>query len=185
MRFRSTRGGNSVSFCEAVAQGLAPDGGLYLPEEFPDLRQIINEWKDLDYPSLCIEFFRYFATDLPSADLENCVNSAYAGFTNDQTAPLIDLGDHWKCLELFHGPTLAFKDFALQLLGNFYEAQIAREEKPLCILGARYVHSCSNTDSFLHFLLGLYRYSIEFERKISSFELFFFKNFFNFFSCTK
>ena len=136
MRFRSTRGGNSVSFCEAVAQGLAPDGGLYLPEEFPDLRQKINEWEDLEYPTLCIEFFRYFATDLPSEDLENCVNSAYAGFTNDQTAPLVDLGDHWKCLELFHGPTLAFKDFALQLLGNLYEAQIAREEKPLCILGA-------------------------------------------------
>ena len=136
MRFRSTRGGSSVTFTEAVAQGLAPDGGLYLPEKFPDLSQKIDEWEELDYPSLCVEFFRFFATDLPSVDLENCVNSAYAGFTNKDTAPLIELSDHLKCLELFHGPTLAFKDFALQLLGNLYEAQIGREEKPLCILGA-------------------------------------------------
>ena len=136
MRFHSTRGGTSVTFTEAVSQGLAPDGGLYLPEKFPDLSQNINEWENLDYPCLCMEFFRYFATDLPSVELRNCVNSAYARFTSKQIAPLIDLGDHWKCLELFHGPTLAFKDFALQLLGNLYEAQIVREEKPLCILGA-------------------------------------------------
>lgn len=136
MRFRSTRGSSSVSFSEAVAQGLAPDGGLYLPEEFPDFSEKLDEWVGLDYPSLCIEFFRYFATDIPDQDLRNCVNTAYAGFTNEQIAPLVKLGDRWKCLELFHGPTLAFKDFALQLLGNFYEIQIAREGTPLCILGA-------------------------------------------------
>ena len=136
MRYRSTRGGSSVSFSEAVAQGLAPDGGLYLPEEFPDLTLHLEAWADLDYPSLCTEFFRHFATDLSTDDLENCVHSAYAKFSNKHTAPLHELSKHWKCLELFHGPTLAFKDFALQLLGNLYEVQIAREGKALCVLGA-------------------------------------------------
>ena len=129
MRYISTRGGSSVSFSEAVAQGLAPDGGLYLPEEFPDLSSHVTAWADLDYPSLCTEFFRHFATDLSSDDLENSVKSAYSKFSNKHTAPLHELSNHWKCLELFHGPTLAFKDFALQLLGNLYEVQIARKEK--------------------------------------------------------
>ena len=136
MRFRSTRGGEKVSFCEAVSQGLAPDGGLYLPQEFPDLNSHLDQWIGLDYPCLCREFFRFFATDLSSEDLENCVHSAYVNFSNQHTAPMIDLSKNWKCLELFHGPTLAFKDFALQLLGNLYELQIEREGKHLCVLGA-------------------------------------------------
>ena len=136
MRYRSTRGGSSVTFSEAVAQGLAPYGGLYLPEEFPDLSSHLEAWTALDYPSLCTEFFRYFATDIPSNDLKNCVQSAYAKFSNKFTAPLHEISNNWKCLELFHGPTLAFKDFALQLLGNLYELQIEREGKPLCVLGA-------------------------------------------------
>ena len=136
MRFHSTRGGPSVSFTEAVAQGLAPDGGLYLPRQFPDFSSELKRWVDLDYPSLCVEFFRYFATDLIEKDLDQCVHSAYAGFSHVDTAPLVELGEKWQCLELFHGPTLAFKDFALQLLGNFYEVQIKRNQQPLCILGA-------------------------------------------------
>jgi threonine synthase len=136
MQFLSTRGGPSVSFTSAVAQGLAPNGGLYLPEKFPDLSSHLDKWVGLDYPTLCFEFFRHFATDIPESDLRKCIDSAYNGFSHEETAPLVELGNNWKCLELFHGPTLAFKDFALQLLGNFYEMQIKRENKPLCILGA-------------------------------------------------
>lgn len=136
MQFLSTRGGSSVTFTSAVAQGLAPDGGLYLPEDFPDLRSNLDQWSSLDYPTLCLEFFRYFATDISEHDLKGSIDSAYRSFSHNETAPLIELGVNCKCLELFHGPTLAFKDFALQLLGNFYELQIKREQKPLCILGA-------------------------------------------------
>ena len=136
MQFLSTRGGSSVTFTSAVAQGLAPDGGLYLPEDFPDLRSNLDQWSSLDYPTLCLEFFRYFATDISEHDLKESIDSAYRSFSHNETAPLIELGINCKCLELFHGPTLAFKDFALQLLGNFYELQIKREQKPLCILGA-------------------------------------------------
>jgi threonine synthase len=137
MRYRSTRGGaQPVSFTEAVAQGLAPDGGLYLPEEFPDLSPYIKPWTNLSYSELCFEFFKHFATDLDDADLKQAVDSAYSSFSHAEIAPLIRLNDHLQVLELFHGPTLAFKDFALQLLGNLYELQIKRTGQKLCILGA-------------------------------------------------
>ena len=137
MEFISTRGfSDSVGFTQAVAQGLAPDGGLYLPKSFPDLSPNLKKWEDLAYDELCFEFFKLFATDMNPAILKDCVYRAYSGFSVSEVAPIVSLSDQWKVLELFHGPTLAFKDFALQLLGNLYEAQIEREGKPLTILGA-------------------------------------------------
>ena len=137
MQYLSTRGGaEPVGFCDAVSQGLAPDGGLYLPESYPDLSDKIGSWSALSYPDLCHEFFKYFATDLKDSDLHDAIHSAYSGFSHPEIAPLVRLNDRWQVLELFHGPTLAFKDFALQLLGNFYELQIKRTGKALCILGA-------------------------------------------------
>ena len=137
MEFSSTRGlSDSVGFTQAVAEGLAPDGGLYLPQTFPDLSPYLCKWENLSYEDLCFEFFKLFATDMDSNILEDCVRKAYSTFTHPEIAPIVTLSDQWKVLELFHGPTLAFKDFALQLLGNFYEAQIERDGKPLTILGA-------------------------------------------------
>lgn len=137
MEFISTRGScEPVGFNEAVAQGLAPDGGLYLPRTFPDLTPRLRNWESLEYPELCFEFFKLFATDMNQSVLEECVHSAYSNFSNHDIAPLVSLNEHWTILELFHGPTLAFKDFALQLLGNLYEAQIERTGKKLTILGA-------------------------------------------------
>ena len=95
-----------------------------------------KKMEDLAYDELCFEFFKLFATDMKPAILKDCVYKAYSGFSVSEVAPIISLSDQWKVLELFHGPTLAFKDFALQLLGNLYEAQIEREGKPLTILGA-------------------------------------------------
>jgi len=137
MRYLSTRGeAQPVSFTEAVAKGLAPDVGLYLPEEFPDLSPYIESWSNLSYSELCFEFFKHFATDLDDDDLKQAVDSAYSSFSHADIAPLVRLNDHWQVLELFHGPTLAFKDFALQFLGNLYELQIKRTGQKLCILGA-------------------------------------------------
>ena len=137
MRFVSTRGQSaSVGFSEAVAQGLAPDGGLYLPENFPDLSESTDHWEDLSYPDLCFEFFRFFATDLDADVLRHAIDRSYSTFSHPQIAPIVELSEHCKVLELFHGPTLAFKDFALQLLGNLYEHQIARTGKNLTVLGA-------------------------------------------------
>lgn len=137
MRFISTRGKAApVDFCEAVSQGLAPDGGLYLPASFPDLSSHVQNWESLSYPELCLEFFGFFATDLDSRDLRSIIETSYASFSHPEVAPIVELSDCCKVLELFHGPTLAFKDFALQLLGNLYEHQIARTGKKLTILGA-------------------------------------------------
>ncbi len=137
MRFVSTRGQSaSVGFSEAVEQGLAPDGGLYLPENFPDLRESADHWEDLSYPDLCFEFFRFFATDLEADVLRHAIDRSYSTFSHPQIAPIVELSENCKVLELFHGPTLAFKDFALQLLGNLYEHQIARTGKNITVLGA-------------------------------------------------
>ena len=96
----------------------------------------MEEWSELSYPNLCYAFFQHFATDLPEEDLYEAIRMAYCGFSHPETAPLVRLNEHWQVLELFHGPTLAFKDFALQLLGNLYELQIKRSGRDLCILGA-------------------------------------------------
>jgi threonine synthase len=137
MKFVSTRGrADPVRFCKAVSEGLAPDGGLYLPSEFPDLSSYISEWGEMTYSELCYSFFRLFATDIEDSILKSLVEKSYSQFTHLDIAPVISLDGNLRVMELFHGPTLAFKDFALQLLGNLYEYQIEQSGKPITILGA-------------------------------------------------
>ncbi|MDX2110235.1 MAG: threonine synthase [Verrucomicrobiota bacterium] len=151
MHFHSTRGQcPSVPFSEAVAQGLAPDGGLYLPKSLPDVSGKLPAWEKLAYADLCYEFFRLFV-DIPEAVLRRRVTNAYTRFAHDKVAPLVTLRKDLHVLELFHGPTLAFKDFALQLLGEFYEEQIARTGKPISVLGAT---SGDTGAAAIHGLLG-------------------------------
>lgn len=152
MRYVSTRGGcEALSFTEAVATGLAPDGGLYIPETLPRIDHLLDSWQNLDYSGLCAEFLKLFATDLSPDKLHACVKAAYSGFDHPETAPLVRLGDRLHLLELFHGPTLAFKDFALQLLGNLYEDQIVRTGRPINVLGAT---SGDTGAAAIHGLLG-------------------------------
>ena len=152
MRYISTRGGvPPVMFSKAVADGLAPDGGLYLPEKLPDLRPYLGDWSQLDYPALCEAFFAVFATDLERSELKGIVERSYTEFDDPEIAPIRKLSDDLFVLELFHGPTLAFKDFALQLLGNFYEAQISRTGHPISVLGAT---SGDTGAAAIHGLLG-------------------------------
>ena len=137
MKFVSTRGqAGLVSFSEAVAQGLAPDGGLYLPSEFPDITPFLSDWENMSYSELCFSFFRLFATDINENTLREIVEDSYSRFSHNEIAPIVSLDENLKVLELFHGPTLAFKDFALQLLGNLYEEQIKKSGRELTVLGA-------------------------------------------------
>jgi len=130
MLYISTRGGGEpISFTDAVAQGLAPDGGLYLPQEFPDLRDELDLWQGLSYPELCLSFFKKFATDICVSDLEEAVFKAYEPFSHPQTAPLVQLNENWQVLELFHGLTLYFFDISITLLVNLYMLQIKRGGK--------------------------------------------------------
>lgn len=138
MRFISTRGQTpALSFSDAVATGLAPDGGLFLPEQLPDLsRELARFEKCGSYAELCYEFMRHFATDIPADTLRRIVETSYTRFTDPAIAPLKRLSKGLYVLELWHGPTLAFKDFALQLLGNLYAHQCQVRKETINVLGA-------------------------------------------------
>lgn len=151
MQFISTRGQvPPVSFSTAVAEGLAPDGGLYLPEALPDLEPYLADWSQLGYAELCEAFFSIFATDIDPAELKKIVARSYTKFDHPEIAPIVKLSEERYVLELFHGPTLAFKDFALQLLGNLYESQITRTGR-ISVLGAT---SGDTGAAAIHGLLG-------------------------------
>jgi threonine synthase len=137
MRYVSTRGGSPpTGFAEAVAAGLAPDGGLFVPEELPDLSGELGALKGLSYPELCTRFLARFATDIPEAELGGLVARSYGAFDTAEIAPLRGLAPGLHVLELFHGPTLAFKDFALQVLGNLYARQCVLRRETINALGA-------------------------------------------------
>jgi len=158
MKFISTRGQTEPhSFSQAVAVGLAPDGGLFLPEQLPDITPRLVGWQNLSYAQLCTEFLGIFATDIPEAVLDPIVHRSYAHFTHPEIAPLQQLDDKTYVLELFHGPTLAFKDFALQLLGNLYEHQCRQSGRSINVLGAT---SGDTGAAAIHGLLGKPRTAI-------------------------
>ena len=137
MEYISTRNPNTkVSFSQAVQHGLAPDGGLYIPSQLPDLKPYLEAWETLSYSELCKAFFELFATDIPKEALDEIIDRSYLSFDDPAIAPIRKLEDNFLVLELFHGPTLAFKDFALQLLGNLYEYQIKKSGKNIAVLGA-------------------------------------------------
>jgi threonine synthase len=123
-------------------RGLARDGGLFVPEALPDLRPFLAGWVALPYAELATRFLRLFATDIPLEELRACAERAYAAFpVPDDPAPLITLNGAGRpfpihVLELFHGPTLAFKDFALRFLGQLYGRAVREGGHAVNILGA-------------------------------------------------
>ncbi|ABK42984.1 L-threonine synthase [Magnetococcus marinus MC-1] len=138
MRYISTRGGVApLSFSEAVMMGLATDGGLLVPERLPQVDgATLRRWAKLSYQELALEVMRPFVEeDIPEADLRPLVINAYAKFEHDEITPLVKVGDV-QILELFHGPTLAFKDVALQFLGNLFEYLLEKQGGRLNIIGA-------------------------------------------------
>jgi threonine synthase len=152
MYFLSTRGQTpALGFSDAVATGLAPDGGLFLPEKLPDFSGDLVRFAGLTYPELCFEFLRVFATDIPAETLRSLVAQSYTRFDHPEIAPLKPLAKNLYVLELFHGPTLAFKDFALQLLGNLYAHQCKTRHETINVLGAT---SGDTGAAAIHGLLG-------------------------------
>ena len=136
MKYISTRGQmEPVSFLDAVMTGLAPDGGLLLPENLPNIGNKLDAWKDLSYQELAFEVMSLFTTDMPAEDLKELVEKSYSTFRADEVTPVVPVGD-LHILELWHGPTLAFKDVALQFLGNLFEYILEKRGGELNILGA-------------------------------------------------
>ncbi len=137
MRYLSTRGGiRPISFKETVLMGLAEDGGLILPESIPQIsEEKLSHWRGLSYPELALEVLSLFIDDIPREDLKDLIFRAYATFSHPQVCPVLKK-DGIFILELFHGPTLAFKDVALQFLGNLFEYLLLEKGAKLNILGA-------------------------------------------------
>ncbi|MGD2118919.1 MAG: threonine synthase [Chromatiales bacterium] len=138
MKYISTRGSvEPISFSQAVMMGLAPDGGLLFPQEIPTLdQQTLQQWSKLDFQQLALEIMCLFAgDDIPRDDLQKLVAASYASFDDKLVTPVVPVGS-FKVLELFHGPTLAFKDVALQFLGNLFEYLLQRDGGQLNIIGA-------------------------------------------------
>ncbi len=137
MRYISTRGGIApLPFKDAVMMGLARDGGLLLPRHLPTVDSAaLVRWQGLSYQRLAQEILSLFIDDIAAPELEELIEQSYASFTHPQVTPLRHEGDFY-ILELFHGPTLAFKDVALQLLGNLFAHILAERSGFMNILGA-------------------------------------------------
>ncbi len=148
MKYISTRGDATPrAFCEILLEGLAPDGGLYLPLSYPQIDDAtLTRWRTLSYAELAFEILSLFIDDIPAADLKALVAKTYTAevFGTEAIVPvraLLDGGEGGQPTGLFiealsNGPTLAFKDMAMQLLGNLFEYELGRRGEELNILGA-------------------------------------------------
>ncbi|MCG3267960.1 threonine synthase [Yoonia sp. I 8.24] len=139
MRYISTRGtAPALTFEEAMLTGLARDGGLYVPEEIPTLTPTqIAAMAGKSYEEVAFDVMRPFIGDTFSdAQFRELIAKAYAGFGHAARAPLVQLAPNHFLLELFHGPTLAFKDFAMQLIGQMFQAALSRSGDRVTIVGA-------------------------------------------------
>lgn len=137
MKYLSTRGQvRNIPFKQAVMMGLAEDGGLLLPESIPHLTPgDLDALAKLAFPELSFQIMSSFIEDIPSADLKNLIDRSYSTFTHEDITPVVH-HDGVYILELFHGPTLAFKDVALQFLGNLFEYLLTETQSHMNILGA-------------------------------------------------
>ena len=147
MKYISTRGGAAPqAFCDILLGGLAPDGGLYLPENYPQVSAAeLAEWRDLSYAELALRILEKYIDDIPRADLKALAARTYTaqayrwcrpGRNAEDITPLTTLEPGFHLLELSNGPTLAFKDMAMQLLGNLFEYVLAKRGETINILGA-------------------------------------------------
>lgn len=140
MHYTSTRGGMAPqTFSQILLGGLAPDGGLTVPDQYPTVTpEEFAAWRNLDYPTLAFEIIRKFADDVPEADLKAMLDAAYTAetFGSAEIVPLTKLEDNLYILGLSNGPTLAFKDMAMQFLGHAFEYMLEKAGQSLNILGA-------------------------------------------------
>ncbi len=136
MRYVSTRGRAApLRFQDVVIAGLAEDGGLFVPERIPDVRAELERWRGLPFTELAARVMAHFVDDIPHAVLRELLQRSYASFDTPDVIALRKL-DGLHVLELFHGPTLAFKDIALQFLGNVFSYILEQRGGSLNILGS-------------------------------------------------
>ena len=139
MLYHATRGvEGSKSVREVLHSGLAGDGGLFVPESVPTLSmETINEWRSRSYEELAVEIISLFSGDCFSrSELTEIVYQSYSGFQSELKSPLITLGENHHFLELFHGPTLAFKDFAMQVIAKMFAKNLQKQNSNINIVTA-------------------------------------------------
>lgn len=174
MKYISTRGATArKQFSEVLLMGLAPDGGLMLPEQYPQIdRATLDQWRTLSYPELAFEVMSLFATDIPADDLRDIINRTYTEevFGTKAITPVRTLSDGIKIQALSNGPTLAFKDMAMQFLGNAFEYVLNKEGKELNILGATSGDTGSAAEYALRGKKGVNVFMLSPEGKMSVFQ---------------
>ncbi|MCH2248714.1 MAG: threonine synthase [Cognatishimia sp.] len=139
MKYISTRGdAPELSFAEAMLTGLARDGGLYVPKKIPTLEaDAIAAMAGKTYEEVAFEVMKPFIGEsFTDEEFKGIIERAYAGFRHEARAPLVQLAPNHYLLELFHGPTLAFKDFAMQLIGQLFQFELSRRGEKVTIVGA-------------------------------------------------
>ena len=185
MQYVSTRGHAATpSFSEILLGGLAPDGGLYLPAAYPQVTSVeLDAWRSLSYADLAYEVLSKFATDIPADDLKSLVKKTYtasvycntrSGEKAEAITPLRMLevsGDKKVMLQaLSNGPTLAFKDMAMQLLGNLFEYTLAKQYAELNILGATSGDTGSAAEYAMRGKKGIRVFMLSPHKKMSAFQ---------------
>jgi len=185
MQYVSTRGHAATpSFSEILLGGLAPDGGLYLPAQYPQVRGAeLDQWRKLSYADLAFEVLRKFATDIPEADLKALAHKTYtadvyrntrAGEHAAEITPLRTLeeqgGKKLVLQSLSNGPTLAFKDMAMQLLGNLFEYALAKQGAELNIVGATSGDTGSAAEYAMRGKKGIRVFMLSPHKKMSAFQ---------------
>ena len=140
MKYTSTRSSQNIESAQAITQGISEDGGLFVPQEFPRLSaERLERMKAMTYKDRAVEVLSMYLTDFSEAELRRCVEEAYTGtFDGENPAPLVEIAPGMHILELWHGPTCAFKDMALQLLPHLLTvsaSKTADDGDPGCHVG--------------------------------------------------
>ncbi len=139
MKYVSTRGNApELTFADAMLTGLARDGGLYIPAEIPQMSaDDIRALQGLSYEETAFRVIQPFVGEsFSDSELRGCIERAYAGFGHNARAPMVQLAPNHFLLELFHGPTLAFKDFAMQMIGQLFQVELSKRGERVTIVGA-------------------------------------------------
>ena len=175
MRYKSTRGNSpEVGFSEVLLGGLAPDGGLYMPQEFPKFTlEEIHSWSELSFQEIASKvLYPYVDEEIEEHVFNELVEEAYSSFDIKDVVRLESIEDNRWVLELFHGPTLAFKDVAMQLLGALLNHFAKERGEKIVVLGATSgdtgaaaISACSRHDNVEVYILYPHGKVTEFQRK--------------------
>jgi threonine synthase len=175
MKYCSTRNSKlNKTFDEIIIEGLAPDGGLYMPKKWPkiNINEITSD-KNISYNELVTIILNQFVGDtIKNTELQQIAKKTYREFTHNKIAPLVKLKDNKYILELFHGPTYAFKDYPLQMLGNLFQYYLKKEDKKITVIGATSgdtgsaaIDACKNKDNINIFILHPKNKTSDIQRK--------------------